>query len=1182
MAKPSYLYGTMHVSNKVAFHLSDSFYKAIANVDVVALEINPETWMQTMTSDPFVADRMGNVFSVRGDYSSSGFYTSLFKLEAPTNRQIGAALASELGILNSLLYRNDNYGVEFQEDTYLDLFIYQAGKKQGKEITGLEQLGTTMRLGEIAAKPETDKEKKKANKELALKRRFEIEKLLKGKNFNEVMEDAYRRGDLDLLDSLSRMSGGSDKYHDYIIVHRNIGMADDMDSIMRQKPLFAGIGAAHLPNTYGVINLLREMGYRVESVQDDKTDFGRGTKDRLEETFITQDFTTKNSFDGSFKMDLPGPLYEFPDANNTVMAAYPDMANGATYVTTRLFTFAPLYGITPQQYMAKIDSLLFENIPGKILEKKEIYRNGVPGYEITNHTKKGDVQHYFIMVKPLEIVVYKIGGKKKFVYRSEVQESLQNFGFVANDVKWNVFSPKNNAYQINMPGSLLCEAENNAFERGFWKKTVQSYSSQLGYYMVLNRGYSNLQFIEEDSFELSQLSRNFANQFDYTISTWDTDSILGYPGFSAIAQKEGMPDLFLQSLIAGDQYYLLAAQSDDKDAVNQFQKSFRINSFTYSRPFVEKEDSSLFFTVKTNVEASPANEYLDFYYYSDDEDADNTHEEEQKRTSYYNKSSDEEMIVKYKRFHKYFSQPNIDSVWADASKEWLEETSFYIKSEKKWKDENLYLQELEVGDTNSQRTLLIRNILNTGVLYSLITEVDNFKPRSAFVDTFFSTFSPWDTVLGTPILQNKASLFLTDLRSEDSLTREAAYQSFGVLEFADEDVPKIIRSYNESYDEKHSLQIRAELLSSLSGLNHSQIIPFLEKTYLEVGDTIMFQMPILSALGEQKTSKSAKLFAELITTEAPLSSYSRESEYLLRPFIDSSALCKELFPRIFKLSTLPEYKNNIYDLLAVAVNKGDLKPRRYKRQVKDMVWEATNELKRQKSKESMNGLDFLKANSRSTIYNYNFNLERFFTILMPFHKNKKVKDLYSRAASLNSPAVQMDLAVLRQKYGIEQDVEVWHKMVESANDRIELYQRMQSSDLLEYYPKSVTQDELVYSLYAQRSFLNLEKDSLHFIQKDWITVGSDTGYVYFFKSKTKNADDWEYGYIGTIDTASSKALELWGYEFEDDFGFNKFEDEALQLKMQLRKLEMMERKRYRVSDEPEFKNLQTSRNRYSY
>ena len=44
MKKPSYLFGTMHISNKMVFHLPDSFYTAIKNVDVVALELSPELW----------------------------------------------------------------------------------------------------------------------------------------------------------------------------------------------------------------------------------------------------------------------------------------------------------------------------------------------------------------------------------------------------------------------------------------------------------------------------------------------------------------------------------------------------------------------------------------------------------------------------------------------------------------------------------------------------------------------------------------------------------------------------------------------------------------------------------------------------------------------------------------------------------------------------------------------------------------------------------------------------------------------------------------------------------------------------------------------------------------------------------------------------------------------------------
>eukprot|EP01035_Chromulina_nebulosa_P057420 gene57420-78670_t len=45
LKKPSYLYGTMHVSNKVAFHLSDSFFIALNNVDMAALEIDPRIWL---------------------------------------------------------------------------------------------------------------------------------------------------------------------------------------------------------------------------------------------------------------------------------------------------------------------------------------------------------------------------------------------------------------------------------------------------------------------------------------------------------------------------------------------------------------------------------------------------------------------------------------------------------------------------------------------------------------------------------------------------------------------------------------------------------------------------------------------------------------------------------------------------------------------------------------------------------------------------------------------------------------------------------------------------------------------------------------------------------------------------------------------------------------------------------
>src|SRR5215467_15261542 len=48
LTKPSYLFGSMHVSNKMVFHLSDSFYMAIAACDMVSLEVDPKEWEPDM------------------------------------------------------------------------------------------------------------------------------------------------------------------------------------------------------------------------------------------------------------------------------------------------------------------------------------------------------------------------------------------------------------------------------------------------------------------------------------------------------------------------------------------------------------------------------------------------------------------------------------------------------------------------------------------------------------------------------------------------------------------------------------------------------------------------------------------------------------------------------------------------------------------------------------------------------------------------------------------------------------------------------------------------------------------------------------------------------------------------------------------------------------------------------
>ena len=78
IVEPSYLYGTMHVSNKLAFNVSDSFYLCLNNVKGIALESSPDTWMDEYRD-------MG-AFSGNGGNYGDDFYRKAFKIESPKLR----------------------------------------------------------------------------------------------------------------------------------------------------------------------------------------------------------------------------------------------------------------------------------------------------------------------------------------------------------------------------------------------------------------------------------------------------------------------------------------------------------------------------------------------------------------------------------------------------------------------------------------------------------------------------------------------------------------------------------------------------------------------------------------------------------------------------------------------------------------------------------------------------------------------------------------------------------------------------------------------------------------------------------------------------------------------------------------------------------------------------------------
>ncbi|MBK6379908.1 MAG: TraB/GumN family protein [Chitinophagaceae bacterium] len=237
----------------------------------------------------------------------------------------------------------------------------------------------------------------------------------------EKTQDAYRRGDLDLMDSLDRMMDRSEAFTEKFLFKRNEIQANSMDTIMRKNSLFVGVGAAHLPGPRGVIELLRTMGYTLRPIY--MTDRDAAQKEVVDKMKMPVNFTTQTADDGFFSVAMPGPLFKLSGENQKLdRRQYSDMANGAYYLVTRIKTHAAFLGQNEKDVLSKVDSILYENIPGKILSKKVISKNGYTGFDISNRTRRGDLQRYHIFITPFEVLFFKISGKENYVDGVEAEQ----------------------------------------------------------------------------------------------------------------------------------------------------------------------------------------------------------------------------------------------------------------------------------------------------------------------------------------------------------------------------------------------------------------------------------------------------------------------------------------------------------------------------------------------------------------------------------------------------------------------------------------------------------------------------------------------------------------------------------------------------------------------------------------
>ncbi|MFH0865412.1 MAG: TraB/GumN family protein [Bacteroidota bacterium] len=595
---PSYLYGTMHVSDKVAFHLNDTFFAAISHCDMVALEIDAEQWFG---KNQDIINARNSIEYTSTNYTSN-FYKNSFTLEVPTSDDMKDMIQTYPYIIKHILYRTYDDEKNFEEDTYIDMFIYQTGKKMNKKTGGLEDFIKSEEMVNKAYEyyysenySDKDYEKKK----------IRLKELKKGYNsIYDLFDDAYRTGNLDLIDTVEKLMYPR-KYLEYMVLKRNAVMANSMDSIMKYSSLFAGVGCAHLPGDSGVIDLLRKKGYTLRPVNYLSTNgIDPKIRSQLEKTRVYRDFTNQFPSDSSFSVMLPGPLSEYGSDNFGIKKyIYNDPANGSYYYIIRSNHFAKLYSQSDTYILQRIDSILYESVPGKILKKEISYsNNGYPGYNIENETETGDRQQYRIYITPDEIILFKMSGTGDYIiYGNEAETFFNSITFYRTEGNnFSEFPSKTGGYRINFPVNKCYYISNDPGSERRELLTSASVDNNEYYFLMCSRLF-DFSYIEEDTFELNMLAETFAESIGYGIQKRYFLKVNSHPALNTILIKDGK-EAEIRIVISGPFYYLAGCIGDDQEKRQNYLNSFELQEICYNKPFRNYSDTVLQFSTKMPFE----------------------------------------------------------------------------------------------------------------------------------------------------------------------------------------------------------------------------------------------------------------------------------------------------------------------------------------------------------------------------------------------------------------------------------------------------------------------------------------------------------------------------------------------------------------------------------------------------
>jgi uncharacterized protein YbaP (TraB family) len=1068
LTKPSYVYGTMHVSSKLAFHLGDSFYYALQSVDMVALEQNLDTVI-----DDWVQANNRNQGKSKKYFPSIGLYT--FDMSKIRKDDINTAISYDPYVLNSIMFRTNEEAEDFQYETYLDLYIYRLGKKMGKIIGGVEDYKEAKDLVKKAQKgARKDYKEKRKNGDNDDRFRFQ--------NFD--FSDAYRKGNIKLIDSFERTTNGKN-FMEYMLFVRNENMVRRMDSIMQLgTSLFTGVGCAHLGAERGVLNLLVNEGYSIRPVQSMANRISPISK-KYDDVKYPLTYNKQMSPDSSFEASIPGEWITALDASSVQIYIHPELVNGYFYTVYKLKTYGTIFGEEPKDILLRVDSSLFESVPGKIMEQKDITIGGHPGYEIINKTTEGDFQRYYIVVRPLDVYIFKLGGKEGYAKSKDAEQFFNSIKFTTQKSNnFKTFKTIDGTLSFQFPSHAATKSVIHYEEKHKANFKISAYddaskTTYIAQQLRCNRNY------EEDTFDLKMLMESFINTDNFELVNYKIDQYKGYDRLIASCLGTKNRKAKCEILMIDDKMVLLAAISTSEQEPNiNFFNSISINTPKYDQSkFIEYYDAEAKYKVMTPAPPMEDSEEDDdsddsrfggyFYYQMDEDEGDSTEGMNVSKTF---ASLNGEEVIKVSFFTKdrYSTYDSLSVLELNYLRK--KDAFFFVVDTSVTQEGNKTIVSAVLGDTATPMQTFTKNIYTKGGFYEVYGAFNKNDGPSEFVTTFLETFEPIDTLWDASPFSGGFDSFYADFFNKDSANRERLIKKVtgwrSSVRITDESAPKFISFIENFYIDEKYVSRKAKLVEKLGKLEHKEIFPALQRFYVNFGDTTNLKMAVLLAMARQKTDKAYAFVLDKLINDLPIGAKDLDDLIDYRLY-DTLELTVKMFPDLLDLTIVDEIDDEPYYLLGRLLDSNLIKPKVYKKYLKTIYLDAFYSLKRKMVKEETKDDDELgiitatnkdKWNSRRYM-SYGSNYLKLARLLVPFKdKKSEYKQLFSDMHKLRDVGERFKVLKFCIKHDLDYPDSMLSYYANRKKYRLKLYSYLQEANRLDLFPsKYLSNDSIIYA-----------------------------------------------------------------------------------------------------------------------